>query len=34
VGCVLAACIVVKNIPQLWNYNGDEAIQDYQVSTI
>jgi len=34
VGCVLAACIVVKKIPQLWNYNGDEAIQDYQVSTI
>jgi len=28
VGCVLAACIVVKKIPQLWNYNGDEAIQD------
>jgi MFS family permease len=28
VGCVLVACIVVKKIPQLWNYNGDEAIQD------
>jgi len=25
VGCVLAACIVVKKIPQLWYYNGDEA---------
>ncbi len=32
VGCVLAACIVVKRIPQLWNYNGDEALQDGQVS--
>jgi MFS family permease len=29
VGCVLAAGIVVKKFPQLWNYNGDEAIQDY-----
>ena len=28
-GCVLAAGIVVKKIPQLWNYHGDEAIQDY-----
>jgi len=28
VGCVMAACIVVRKIPQLWNYNGDEAIQD------
>jgi MFS family permease len=28
-GCVLAAGIVVKKIPQLWNYNGDEAVQDY-----
>jgi MFS family permease len=27
VGCVLAACIVVKKIPQLWNYNGDEAVK-------
>jgi len=26
VGCVLAAFIVVKKIPQLWNYNGDEAV--------
>ncbi|MBE3040756.1 MAG: MFS transporter [Chloroflexi bacterium] len=32
VGCVLAACIVVKRIPQLWNYNGDEALQEDQVS--
>jgi len=32
VGCVLAASIVVKKIPQLWNYNGDEALQDDQVS--
>jgi MFS family permease len=32
VGCVLAAYIVVKRIPQLWNYNGDEALQDGQVS--
>jgi MFS family permease len=29
VGCVLAAGIVLRKIPQLWNYNGDEAIQDY-----
>ena len=29
VGCVLAAGIVVKKFPQLWKYNGDEAIQDY-----
>ena len=26
VGCVLATFIVVKKIPQLWNYNGDEAV--------
>jgi MFS family permease len=26
VGCVLATFIVVKKIPQLWNYNGNEAI--------
>jgi len=32
VGCVLAACIVAKRIPQLWNYNGDEALQEDQVS--
>jgi len=31
VGCVLAACIVVKKIPQLWKYNGDEALQDVHV---
>jgi MFS family permease len=28
VGCVLAAGVVLRIIPQLWNYNGDEAIQD------
>jgi len=27
VGCVLAALIVVKRIPQLWQFNGDEQIQ-------
>ena len=32
VGCVLAAWIVAKRIPQLWNYNGDEALQEDQVS--
>jgi MFS family permease len=26
VGCVLATWIVVKKIPQLWTYNGDEAV--------
>jgi MFS family permease len=26
VGCVLATWIVVKKIPQLWNYNGDEPV--------
>lgn len=25
-GCVLAAWVVVKRIPQLWNFNGDETI--------
>jgi len=28
VGCVLATWIVVKKIPQLWSYNGDEAVKD------
>jgi MFS family permease len=28
VGCVLATWIVVKKIPQLWKYNGDEAVKD------
>ena len=28
VGCVLAVGVVLRIIPQLWNYNGDEAIQD------
>jgi MFS family permease len=32
VGCVLAACVVVRKFPQLWKYNGDEALQDGQVS--
>ena len=31
VGCVLAALIVIKKIPQLWNFNGDEAIQDNSI---
>jgi MFS family permease len=26
VGCVLATWILVKKIPQLWTYNGDEAV--------
>jgi len=26
-GCVLATLIVVKKIPQLWNYSGDEVIK-------
>jgi hypothetical protein len=25
VGCVLAALLVVKKFPQLWNFNGDET---------
>jgi MFS family permease len=25
VGCILAACLVVKKFPQLWSFNGDEA---------
>jgi MFS family permease len=32
VGCVLAAWIVVKRIPQLWNYNGDEAVKGEHVA--
>ncbi len=28
VGCILAAWIVVKKIPQLWRYNGDEGIKE------
>jgi len=28
VGCVLATWIVIKKVPQLWKYNGDEAIKD------
>ena len=27
VGCVLATFIVVKKIPQLWKYNGDETVR-------
>jgi hypothetical protein len=26
VGCILAACLVVKKFPQLWSFNGDEAL--------
>jgi MFS family permease len=28
VGCVLAAGIVLRKFPQLWKYNGDEAVLD------
>jgi MFS family permease len=28
VGCVLAALMVVRKIPQLWNYNGDEPLPE------
>jgi MFS family permease len=28
VGCVLAAFLVVKKFPQLWNFNGDESLPD------
>ncbi len=28
VGCILATWIVVKKIPQLWMYNGDEVIKE------
>ncbi len=31
-GCVLAAWMVVKKFPQLWNYDGEEALQNGQVS--
>ena len=34
VGCVLATWIVVKKIPQLWNYNGDEAVKDEVVADL
>jgi MFS family permease len=34
VGCVLATWIVVKKIPQLWNYNGDEAVKVEQVADL
>jgi MFS family permease len=30
VGCVLATWLVVKKVPQLWNYNGDEAVMNVQ----
>jgi hypothetical protein len=26
VGCILAAFLVVKTFPQLWSFNGDEAL--------
>jgi MFS family permease len=32
IGCVLATWIVVKKIPQLWNYNGDEAVRVEQAA--
>jgi MFS family permease len=32
VGCVLATWIVVKRIPQLWIYNGDEAVKGDNVA--
>jgi MFS family permease len=28
VGCVLATWLVVKKVPQLWNYNGDDAVMN------
>jgi hypothetical protein len=31
VGCVLAALIVAKRIPQLWKYSGDEANEGVNV---
>jgi MFS family permease len=30
VGCVIAAWIVIRKFPQLWRYNGDEALPDFQ----
>ena len=32
VGCVLAAWIVVRKFPQLWKYNGDEAMEGEHVA--
>jgi MFS family permease len=32
VGCVLAACIVVRKFPPLWKYNGDEATKSDHVT--
>jgi MFS family permease len=34
VGCVLATFIVVKKIPQLWNYNGDEMLESQPAPVI
>jgi len=31
-GCVLATWIVVKKVPQLWKYNGDEAVGEERVA--
>jgi MFS family permease len=28
VGCVLTTWFVVRKVPQLWNYNGDEVVKD------
>ncbi len=33
VGCVLAASIVVRRFPQLWNFNGDEALPGSEMLT-
>ncbi len=33
VGCVLAALIVVRKFPQLWNFNGDEPVSESEMLT-
>ena len=33
VGCVLAALVVVRKFPQLWNFNGDEALPSSEILT-
>ncbi len=32
VGCIVAVWIVVKKFPQLWKYDGDEAIKDLPIA--
>ena len=32
VGCVLAGWLGVKKFPQLWKYNGDEALLEGQIT--